>query len=79
MSNDQAFPTLSDEMIDIARRYGSESTIAAGEFAFVEGQLSYDLVVIVDGSFSILRPRLERRTAPNGSSPRTGRDGSSAN
>ena len=54
MSNDQAFPTLSDEMIDIARRYGSESTIAAGEFAFVEGQLSYDLVVIVDGSFSIL-------------------------
>ena len=54
VSNDQAFPTLSDEMIDIARRYGSESTIAAGEFAFVEGQLSYDLVVIVDGSFSIL-------------------------
>ena len=54
MGDDQAFPTLSDEMIDIARRYGSESTIGAGEFAFVEGQLSYDLVVIVDGSFSIL-------------------------
>ena len=54
MSNDQAFPTLSDEMIDIARRYGTESTIAAGEYAFVEGQLSYDLVVVVDGSFSIL-------------------------
>ncbi len=54
MSDDQAFPTLSDAMIDIARRYGTESTIAAGDFAFVEGQLTYDLVVIVDGSFSIL-------------------------
>jgi len=54
VSDDQAFPTLSAGMIDIARRYGTETTIAAGEFAFVEGQLSYDLVVIVDGTFSIL-------------------------
>ena len=51
---EQAFPTLSDEMIATARRYGTESVVPRGEFAFVEGQLHYDLVVIVDGQFSIL-------------------------
>ncbi|MET0908049.1 MAG: FAD-dependent oxidoreductase, partial [Ilumatobacteraceae bacterium] len=56
---DQAFPTLSDEMIATARRYGTESVIARGDFAFVEGQLHYDLVVIVDGTFSILSRSLE--------------------
>jgi thioredoxin reductase (NADPH) len=56
---DQAFPTLSAEMIATARRYGVESVIAEGDFAFVEGQLHYDLVVIVDGAFSILSRSLE--------------------
>ncbi len=56
---DQAFPTLSEDMIATARRYGTESVVAAGDFAFVEGQLHYDLVVIVDGSFSILSRSLE--------------------
>ena len=62
MSDDQAFPTLPAAMIAIARRYGTESTIAAGEYAFVEGQLTYDLVVIVDGSFSILARDLAHGT-----------------
>jgi thioredoxin reductase (NADPH) len=62
MNDDQAFPTLTADMIEVARRYGTEATIRAGSFAFVEGQPQYDLVVIIDGTFSILRRDLDAGT-----------------
>ncbi len=70
---DQAFPTLSAEMIAVARRYGTESVVAAGDYAFVEGQLHCDLVVIVDGTFSILSRSLDHGTERVVTTHETGR------
>lgn len=49
-----AFPTLSDEQLERLVEYGDDLAVAAGTSLFVEGQSSYDLIVILDGEADII-------------------------
>jgi thioredoxin reductase (NADPH) len=49
-----AFPTLSDRQLERLVEYGDESAVTAGTSLFVEGQASYDLIVILEGEADII-------------------------
>ncbi len=49
-----AFPTLTDQQLARLVDYGEEVSVAAGEELFVEGQASYDWIVILDGEADII-------------------------
>jgi thioredoxin reductase (NADPH) len=49
-----AFPTLNDRQLERLADYGDESAVAAGSSLFVEGQASYDLIVILEGEADII-------------------------
>jgi len=50
-----AFPTLTADQIDRLAAYGTPRDVEVGDLLFVEGQESYDLVVILEGRVQILR------------------------
>jgi len=47
-------PVLDQAQIEILRRYGTESTVAAGEVLFTEGDPTYDLIVTLDTGAEII-------------------------
>lgn len=49
-----AFPTLTDAQLRRLVEYGDETVVTAGTSLFVEGQASYDLIVILDGEADIV-------------------------
>ncbi len=49
-----AFPTLSDDQLARLVDYGAESTVEAGTSLFVEGQASYDMIVLLEGEADIV-------------------------
>ncbi len=49
-----AFPTLTDAQLSRLVEYGDESAVSAGASLFVEGQSSYDLIVILEGEADIV-------------------------
>ncbi len=49
-----AFPTLTDVQLARLVDYGAEVTVVAGTSLFVEGQSSYDLIVILEGEADIV-------------------------
>jgi thioredoxin reductase (NADPH) len=49
-----AFPTLTDAQLARLADFGEESAVSAGTSLFVEGQASYDLIVILDGEADIV-------------------------
>jgi thioredoxin reductase (NADPH) len=53
--DDVAFPTLTDDQLRTLAGYGSEVAVAEGEALFVEGQLQYDFIVVLDGEVDIIR------------------------
>ena len=58
MTDATAFPTLTAEQLARVEPFATRDVVEAGEYAFVEGQATYDLVVILDGGFSIVRRSL---------------------
>lgn len=53
---DLAFPTLTDEMIDRLRSYGSEETFPDGAVLFTQGQRQLDMFVVLEGGIDIFLP-----------------------
>lgn len=53
--DDVAFPTLGDDQLRTLAGYGTDVAVAEGEELFVEGQLRYDFIVILDGEVDIVR------------------------
>ncbi len=49
-----AFPTLTDAQLARLVDFGDETAVPAGTSLFVEGQSSYDLIVILDGEADVL-------------------------
>ena len=60
-----AYPTLSEDDVQRLRAFGEVVEVDDGGFLFVEGQASYDFIVILQGA------------ARSASSPATRRGGSS--
>lgn len=52
--DDIAFPTLTDDQLRRLAGYGTEVPVAEGEMLFVEGQVQYDFIVILDGTVDIV-------------------------
>lgn len=48
-----AFPTLTDEQLVRLAGYGQEAAVSAGDSLFVEGQASYDLIIILEGEADV--------------------------
>jgi thioredoxin reductase (NADPH) len=57
---DAAFPTLTAEQQRLLASYGTPDVLETGDYAFVEGQERYDLVLILDGDISIVRRDLAK-------------------
>jgi len=53
--DDTAFPTLTGDQLDRLAAFGPESAVAAGEILFLEGQSSYDMIVILEGEADVIR------------------------
>lgn len=49
-----AFPELTDEQIDVVRRFGRTEAMAAGDVLFREGQRDYGLRVVVAGEVEVV-------------------------
>ncbi len=49
-----AFPTLTDAQLARLVDFGDETAVPAGTSLFLEGQSSYDLIVILDGEADVL-------------------------
>jgi len=47
-------PLLGESQLTILKRYGSEHDVAPGEFLFADGDHSYDMIVILDGTVEII-------------------------
>ena len=48
-------PVLDAAQLDVLRRYGTEQAVAAGDVLFADGDVSYDLIVILDGQAQIVQ------------------------
>src|ERR1700691_3216090 len=48
-------PVLDSAQIEVLRRYGSESEVAAGDLLFADGDETYDLIVLLDGGAEIVQ------------------------
>jgi thioredoxin reductase (NADPH) len=47
-------PTLSETQLGVLRRYGSEHATSVGEVLFADGDRTYDLIVLLDGTAEII-------------------------
>jgi CRP-like cAMP-binding protein len=47
-------PQLSDKQLAVVKRYGSEHATAAGDVLFADGDETYDLIVLVQGTAEIV-------------------------
>jgi thioredoxin reductase (NADPH) len=47
-------PVLDAAQLEVLRRYGSEHDVAAGDVLFADGDLTYDLIVVLDGQVQIV-------------------------
>lgn len=63
-SADAAFPTLSDDHLALLHRFGAVERIDEGAFVFVEGQASYDFVVILSGAIAVVRHTIDHTEVP---------------
>lgn len=50
-----AFPTLTPVQLDRLQPFGTEETVDAGSWLFLEGQTTYDFIVILAGEAEIVR------------------------
>ena len=59
-------PELDAAQLEVLRRYGTERDVAAGEVLFADGDETYDLIVVLDGTAEIIqgygRPRWPPRS-----------------
>ena len=63
-SSDAAFPTLSSEHLSLLARFGSVERLDDRAFVFVEGQSSYDFIVILTGAIAVVRHTIDRTEVP---------------
>jgi thioredoxin reductase (NADPH) len=47
-------PVLTQIQLDVLRRYGVEQEVATGDLLFVDGDDTYDLIVVLDGAVEIV-------------------------
>jgi thioredoxin reductase (NADPH) len=50
-------PVLDAAQLKVLRRYGSEHDVAAGDVLFADGDITYDLIVVLDGQVQIIESR----------------------
>jgi thioredoxin reductase (NADPH) len=50
-------PVLDSAQLEVLRRYGSEHDVAAGDVLFADGDVSYDLIVVLAGQVRIIEHR----------------------
>jgi thioredoxin reductase (NADPH) len=50
-------PRLDESQLDVLRRYGAEEDIQAGQVLFADGDESYDLFVLLEGTADIVQKR----------------------
>ena len=48
-------PALDADQLEVLRRYGTERDVAAGEVLFADGDETYDLIVMLDGTAEIIQ------------------------
>src|SRR5215470_9041398 len=48
-------PFLDAAQLDVLRRYGTERDVAAGDVLFADGDETYDLIVMLDGTAEIIQ------------------------
>ena len=48
-------PELDAAQLEVLRRYGTERDVAAGEVLFADGDETYDLIVVLDGTAEIIQ------------------------
>jgi thioredoxin reductase (NADPH) len=48
-------PTLDGDQLEVLRGYGAERDVAAGEVLFADGDETYDLIVMLDGTAEIIQ------------------------
>ena len=48
-------PVLDAAQLDVLRRYGTERDVAAGDVLFADGDLTYDLMVMLDGTSELVQ------------------------
>ena len=48
-------PALDAGQLEVLRRYGTERDVAAGEVLFADGDETYDLIVMLDGTAEIVQ------------------------
>ena len=48
-------PTLDAAQLEVLRRYGTERDVAAGDVLFADGDETYDLIVVLDGTAEIIQ------------------------
>jgi thioredoxin reductase (NADPH) len=48
-------PALDAGQLEVLRRYGTERDVAAGEVLFADGDETYDLIVVLDGTAEIIQ------------------------
>ena len=53
-------PVLDAAQLEVLRSYGSEHDMAAGEVLFADGDLTYDLIVVVSGEARIIERTVRR-------------------
>lgn len=54
MSSEAAFPTLTGAEIERIEAFGRREVVEADTFLFVEGQVDYDFILIIDGEVEVL-------------------------
>ncbi|MDX6391759.1 MAG: thioredoxin reductase [Streptosporangiaceae bacterium] len=50
-------PVLDGAQLEVLRRYGTEQDVAAGDVLFADGDVTYDLIVVLDGEVRIIEHR----------------------
>ncbi len=50
-------PVLDDAQLAVLHRYGGEQEVAVGDVLFADGDVSYDLIVVLDGQVQIVEGR----------------------
>jgi thioredoxin reductase (NADPH) len=48
-------PVLDAAQLEVLRRYGGEQDVAAGDVLFADGDVTYDLIVVLDGQVQIVQ------------------------
>ena len=48
-------PALDADQLEVLRGYGTERDVAAGEVLFADGDRTYDLIVMLDGTAEIVQ------------------------